>query len=303
MSRLSRWCGHVVSASCGVLLLASQSAAQGPAPLDRGVSAAINRARGMTDRGEGAAARRVLDSLVLAQSSGSDEFAEALYWRAVLADRASDAERDWKQLAVEAPLSPRMPDALLWLGELNLVRGHHPVARRHLERLLRDYSDIPQRPKAMLWIARSYFEEGDVPRACVSVATLRAAPLPEGEIRLQAEEMGNRCAVATRSRVAGEIALAAPATIPDVSVLDSVVNPGTPSRGRFSVQLGAYGTREEAQAALLRLQGLRISLRIDGNRKPFRVRSGRYPTRAAASTALAALKKRGVRGFVAETTP
>jgi cell division septation protein DedD len=284
------------------LLLPGGAAAQ-LSPVDRGVLAAIDRARGMTDRGAGVAARRLLDSLVQLQPSGSDESAEALYWRAVLADGASEAERDWKQLAIEAPLSPRMPDALLWLGELAQVRGHHAESRRHLERLLQDYRDIPQRPKAMLWIARGYFEEGERAQACATIASLQAAPLPEGEIRMQAAELANRCANAASRAVAVEPVRAPAAAVPDVSVLDSVVAPSTPNRARFGVQLAAYDTRAEATRMVKRLAARGVAARIDGTRKPFRVRAGRYDSEAAAKSALAALQKRGMNGFVAEITP
>ena len=288
------------------LLLPSVAASQERQPsrtaIDREVLAAIDRARGMTNRGEGAAARRVLDSLVQSQPSGSDESAEALYWRAVLADGASEAERDWKQLAIEAPLSPRMPDALLWLGELALVRRHYPESRRHLERLLQDYRDIPQRPKAMLWIARSYFGEGDTPRACAAVATLRAGQLAAGEIRLQADELANRCAQASSRGAVLDTTAPLRQGAPDVSVLDSAV-PAKANSGRFSVQLAAYATRADATRMVKRLAARGVTARIDGTRKPFRVRSGRYPTRAAAGKALSALTKRGIKGFVAEITP
>ena len=143
--------------------------------IDPAIAAAISRARGQAERGEGSAASALLDSLVMTQVSGGNEFAEALYWRAVLADRIADAERSWKRIVIEAPLSTRMPDALLGLGDLETVRGHPADARRYLERLLRDYPDVPQRTKAMLWIARGYFDERDIPHACETVTSLHAA--------------------------------------------------------------------------------------------------------------------------------
>ena len=50
----------------------------------------------------------------------------------------------------------------------------------------------------------------------------------------------------------------------------------------------------------MRLAKVGVSSRIRGTRKPFRVQTGRYATRAEATKALAALKKRGQKGFVAE---
>lgn len=296
--------------------LAAQSA--GAPPIDNAVTAAIARARGLVERGEGPAANALLDSVVTAQTSGSEEFAEALYWRAVLADRTTDAERDWKRLAIEAPLSWRMPDALLSLGELETVRGHGADARRHLERLLRDYSDIPQRPKALLWIARGYFDERDTPRACETVDSLFTAGVPEGELRLQADEMRGRCDAAMR---ATQDAAAAADSLRDTTRTsrtgaDSARNAGAgasaanrdsspkaaASRRQFSVQFAAYGTKAEATRMVKRLTARGITARIDGERKPFRVRTGRYASEADAKAALASFKKKGLTGIVAEVT-
>jgi len=46
-----------------------------------------------------------------------------------------------------------------------------------------------------------------------------------------------------------------------------------------------------------------VDARVDGEARPFRVRVGRYDTRAAANAALNRLKKAGHKGFVAEITP
>lgn len=272
--------------------VASPSSAPVIAPAAR---ATIARARSIADRGEGTAARAVLDTLIAASETGSAEFAEALYWRAVLADRASDAERDWLRLTVEASLSSRVPDALLWLGELELVRGHPSLARAHLQRLLLDHSEAPQRSKAMLWIVRSYFDERDDTNACASLATLRSSGVPDGEIRLQSDDMGRRCTAIS----AGASALAVPA----IATAAAARTSSSTVKAAFSVQLAAYDTRAEATRMVKRMAARKVIARIDGTRKPFRVRTGRYDSEAAAKTALAALKKRGITGFVAETTP
>lgn len=303
--------------------LAAQSASA--LPIDTAVAGAIVRARGLVERGEGPAAGALLDSLVNAQTSGSEEFAEALYWRAVLADRTAEAERDWKRLAIEAPLSARMPDALLSLGDLETARGHGAEARRHLERLLRDYSDIPQRPKALLFIARGYFDERNTAHACETVNSLFTAGVPDGELRLQAEEMRGRCIAAMRAAQDATAAAAAAAdslrdTTRTSRSADSArttttnkTSAGSPatrdtspkpaaSRRQFSVQFAAYGTKAEATRMVKRLATRGITARIDGDRKPFRVRAGRYPSEADARAALASFKKKGLSGIVAEVT-
>lgn len=254
------------------------------------VGAAVTRARGMIDKGEGGAARVLLDSLVTAQDGGSDELAEALYWRAVLAENASEAERDWQRLVIEATLSPRVPDALLWLGELELVRGHGPAGRALFTRLVRDFPDAPQRARADLWIARSLIEDGDRTNGCARVTALRNG-LAEGELRLQADELASRCTVA--APVPAPPVATEPVTAPPIAASSA-------ASGRFTVQLAAFGTKREAESAVKRLARAGITARIDGTRRPFRVRTGRYATRAEATKAIAALRKKGQKGIVAE---
>jgi cell division septation protein DedD len=323
MQSMQRWLAVAASiAAVTVTLLPSRAfaqAANAPA-IDSAVAAAISRARGLAEAGDGTTAGALLDSLVTSQATGSNEFAEALYWRAVLSDRPADSERAWKRLVIEAPLSAHAPDALLWLGDLETVRGHPADARTYLERLLRDYPDGPQRARAMLWIARGYFDERDMTRACETVTSLLAAGVPEGELKLQADDMRRRCNAAMRAASDAAAAAAAdslrdttqnarPGAARDTSrgagsaatARDSSPKPAA-SRRQFSVQFAAYGTRAEATRMVKRLATRGITARIDGDRKPFRVRTGRYPSEADAKAALATFKKKGLTGIVAEVT-
>lgn len=277
---------------------------------------AVGRARGLMDGGDGAAARALLDSLVKTGESGTTDLAEVLYWRAALAERTSDTERDLKRLVVDIPLSPRVPDALLRLGDIDIMRGRPATAREGFQRIVRDFADAPQRPKAMLWIVRSYFEERDIAHACEAVAVLRNSGLPDGELKLQADEYALRCATIAAAAnpqapnppapTAGTLERAARETKSETksdaktAVTPEVKPEATSTRARFTVQLAAYDTRSQAAAVVKRFAKRNLKARIDGERKPFRVRIGRYETRAEAAAALARLKKQGHSGFVAE---
>lgn len=269
-----------------LLLLLGASARYVHAQASAGMTSAVGRARSLVDGGDGAGARTLLDSLVARAEPSSDDMAEALYWRAVLSERAADGERDWKRLVVEAPLAPRVPDALLRLGELEILRGRPAVARAHFERIVRDFADSPPHVNAMIWIARSYFEERDLARACEASNALRSRKIPDGELRLQADELRGRCVTAV-----GSTATAVAGPTPAVVVPPTAV---------FSLQFAAYDTRAQATALVSRLAKRGIKARIDGDRKPFRVRAGRYETRAEATAMLARLRKQGQGGFVAE---
>lgn len=313
------------------------SAQTAPAPPSVAVQSAVDRARTLADAGNGLGARRVLDSLAVAVALLPDDLAETLYWRAVLSERAADAELDWKRLIIEAPLSPRAPDALLRLAEAELVRGDTRGARVHLEHLVRDFSDGEQRPKAIILIVRSYFDERDVTRACSTITSLHVADVPPGELQLQADELRGRCAKlqqAAAARLAdtltgaagsGAVPLPVPAPTPasnshsatrasaptgapaaaSKSSAEKAAAPVhdavEPTRGRYSVQIAAYDTRAKGVAIVKRLASRGIKARVDGDRKPFRVRVGLYATRAEATAALAKMKKQGQSGFVTES--
>lgn len=303
--------------------VAAQQAASAPASAT--VSAAmdrqISRARALVESGEGADARNLLDSLVQAAPTASFDLAEALYWRAVLAERMSDAERDWKRLVIESPLSPRAADALVRLGELDLLRGKPAEARVYLERVLREFPTGVQRAKSALLVARTWFDERQDANGCAALAALQTEGIPEGELRMQASDLGRRCtganavnASAANSRAANAQAPAAtPATAASAAPPSAntaadnrpAETPGAarPANARFSVQLAAFDTRREAEAAVARLTKAGVEARVDGSEKPFRVRHGYFTTRAAANAQLAALKKRGHAGFIAELTP
>ena len=326
--------------ACAMITLSAPSGARAqpaPAHASAAVVSTIDRARSLADGGNGPGARRVLDSVVAAVALSADDLAEALYWRAVLSERAADAEMDWKRLIIEAPLSPRTPDALLRLAEAELARGDARDARVHLEHLVRDFVGVEQRPKAIILIGRSYFDARDVTRACGALASLNAAEVPPGELQLQADELRGRCAkaqaaaaavttpvtlptaahtmdTASTSGRAASAAAAPPATgAPVIKPVAPTTSPGPTSTSvarapvdptpiaRYSVQIAAYDTHAKAATIVAGLTKRGIKAHVDGDRKPFRVRIGSYATRDEAATALAKMKKQGQSGFVTES--
>lgn len=313
MKRLCRMCTHTpLSAAVppvvavATLMLATLMAAGTPlaAQVSAPVAGAVERARGQINSGNGDAARTLLDSLVTSLPRTGDDYAEALYWRAVMSDQVSEAELDWKMLVVAAPLSARVPDALLRLGELEILRGRPAGARAYYERIARDFAESPQSNRAMLWTARSYFEERDVTRACATVAALRADGPLEGELLLQSNEMRGRCnnaAERTAELAQTTSGAASPAAASSTSAPVNAPAPAkSTSAGRYSVQLAAYDTKAQANAALRRFAAAGVKGRVDGTRKPYRIRTGSFATHADAMTEMSRLKKKGHKGFVVE---
>ena len=69
---------------------------------------------------------------------------------------------------------------------------------------------------------------------------------------------------------------------------------------RYTVQVAAYDTRADANALVKKLAARGIKARVSGTSKPFRVRLELHTTRKQATDEAAALRKRGIDGFVAE---
>ena len=76
--------------------------------------------------------------------------------------------------------------------------------------------------------------------------------------------------------------------------------PPAGSRGIWTIQLAAYNTKADAERLVSKLAARGVKARISGDAKPFRVRLDYYATRQAAAAEVAALKERGIIGFVTD---
>ena len=295
------------------------------------------RARRLVADGNGAAGRALADSLLTAATPGTLRYAEALFWRASVAPTAAAAERDYRMLSIEYPLSPRAEDALLRLAQLELARGDRALALKHLERLTLEHPASASRARASYWRSRVLFEDGNAPRACAALADARThLAVGDVELRNQVEFQSRRCVGVDTTVVAvtptppaafpatppaGRTTTAAspvpstttqpaggtpapvtttpPATRPTVPPATSTparapaTRPATPPLP-FTVQVAAFPGRAQADQFRDRLIARGIEARTVPAGKVFRVRIGRYATRAAASTAAQDLKARKI---------
>ena len=251
------------------------------------VDSALARIERLVVAGDRSTARHMADSLVATLPPDSPRFADLLYWRAQSATSAVNAERDYLRIAVEYQFTSRAPDALLALGQLELSRGDRNSARRRFDRVLRDYPRGRHVARASLWSARLALEERDYATGC---ATLNAARplLTADEIELQ-NQFDYYLSQCTR----------APATTSDTTYV-ATDSAAAPAPLQFSVQVAAYSARREATATANRLRERGFDVRVVGDRAPYRVRIGRYPTRAAAVAALARMRASRVDGMVVE---
>jgi cell division protein FtsN len=323
------------------------ASAQPPLPATDSI---FRRARRLVSEGDGVAGRALVDSLLHAAAEGTPAYGDALFWRGALAETAADAERDYRRVIVEYPLSPYADDALLSIAELEQARGDRAAAYQHLQRFVREHSASPARARAGLAAARLAFEQRDTDRGCAMIADARSsASGGDVELRNQIEYYGSRCPAIRAStapvspQTAGVTSAAAARATPTTAdptqptrvssspqsepVTSSPVGkprvaksaakgavvaslPPSPARevkkepadgrGIWTIQLAAYDTRGDAERLVRKLAGRDVKARISGTKKPFRVRLDYYPTRQAAAAEVAALKERGIIGFVTD---
>lgn len=309
------------------LALATAAGAQAPVatPAD---SLYANAAR-LVREGRGDEGRAMVDSLLAATDSGSAEYVEALYWKAALAASAADAERGYRRLVVEYPAARRTGDAMFNLAQLELARGNRVQALRHLERIDTEQPPGMLRVRAALLAARLHTDARDPVKACASLAAARAS-VPEGsvELRNQIEFQSSHCAsVAAQQQRAAEVAASSPAEpapvaterpaapipvtkrepAPAAAATPAPATPRQPAAaaatGGYSVQLAAFDTRDEAERFAARVRGAGHEVRVWGTEKPFRVRAGRWATRAEATRQLAALRSLSRDAYVVPAEP
>lgn len=211
-------------AICFVSVFAVASAAaeaQGTLP----VSPVYKRAQTLVNDGNTAGARQLIDSMVTVAAPGSNDYAEAVYWRAVLAATAADAEMDYRRIIVDYRNSPRVADALIRLAQLEIARANYDAALKHLNQLALEHPENPARARASYWSARAMFDKNDVQGGCAATSdALSRTSESDTELRNQINYLNQRCAgiALSSAPVSAPIAIV-PATVP-------VTTPAAPVR-------------------------------------------------------------------------
>jgi cell division septation protein DedD len=290
-----------------VFTVSSVANAQTGADTAQSSSPVLQRARQLFADGRIADARRLTDSLLRVSTPDAAVYADALYLRASNAATAADAERDYRRILIETPLSVRAEDAMLKLADLKEARGDRRGASDHLERFLLSYARHPARPRVALSLVRLLFEQGpqQVARACEALRGAREeVPSSNAEMRNQLEYYGPRCAYAETATPPADTALAdttPPRTQPTgrPAARRETPAPRRVTGSHYSVQVAAYDSPEPARRLVELLQARGIEARVDGTTRPFRVRVGRYASRAEAVRMHGTLKTQGYNGFIA----
>ena len=166
-----------------------------PAQAAPTVNPVYRRAQTLVNDGNAASGRALVDSMIAVAQPGSNDYAEGVYWRAVLAATAADAEMDYRRIIVDYPNSPRVEDALIRLAQLEIARGNYDGALRHLGRLASEHPESPARARAGYWTARAMFDKNDVQGGCIAIAdALSRTSESDTELRNQINYLNQRCA-------------------------------------------------------------------------------------------------------------
>jgi sporulation related protein len=246
--------------------------------------------------GDRAGARVIAESLLTVIAPTSQQYADALYWRAFTSANAADAERDYLRVAVEYPLTKWAADALLNLALLEYAGKNRAAAQRHFDQLLHEHPSASAVAKASYWSARLSLEDGDVTHGCAALAIARRAASSEDvELLNQIDYQQARCTAAKADSVArADASHVAP---PDSAGKD------LRRKQEFSIQIAAYAKRTDATALARQLQHHGLSSRVVGSSAPFRVRIGRYGSKEEAIRNLVTMKRENPRAIVVEAEP
>lgn len=271
---------------------------------------AFRRAQRLVNDGNGGAGRFVVDSLVDAADPGSAAEAQALFWRATLAPTWAEAQRDYLRVMLEHERSSLAASAMFHLAQGELAGGDRAAALRYFERLTREAPEAPIRGEASLWHGRLLIERGSRVAGCPVLREGRRRVTDEQvELVNQYDYLLQGCPSDVASGASATTGVstptpAPPAPPPSAPASATRTPPSATSRAarnaptigpstttQWSVQLAAYQTRAEAEAMVARLTARGYgALRVDGEVAPFRVRMGRFATRAEAQEALAAYR-------------
>lgn len=274
----------------------------------QGTGDVFARARRLINDGDAKAGRAVVDSMLAAAAPGSPAFAEALYWRGVLAEEGEAARTDLLRVAIEFPFSPRASEALLCLAQLEFTRGDRVTAQRHLEQLAREHPDAPSRAAGRYWTARLLLEDSKPAEACVALRDARGlAPTGDVELANQIDYYARPCDAiegdADRKKVEekarADSAAAADSAAKAAAGRRTADGRRQNAKGKWSVQVAAYGDRDAAQALVRKLEKRGFDARVTTD-KPWRVRVGDYATRAEAAEVANRLSSKGSRAMIVE---
>lgn len=228
--------------------------------------------------GLGDSARAVAGRVLNATPPAAALYPEALHTVAIVAATVADKRLYLQRVAIEYAQSDWADDARLELTQLAYAERSYDEAVRHAERLLSDYPISEHRASGALWGSRAAFDLRQYPLACQWAATGLQVAGTDVELRNQLDFQKQRC----------EAALSAASTAPANPTATPATRPGGPG---WYVQVAAFRARSTADEVVGRLTRANLTSLVVQDGGFYKVRTGPYPNRDAASGAVAAVRR------------
>lgn len=273
-----------------VLLLVSALAVASSAalaPVPAAAQEALDRVEVLMEEARYAEARQSLEGWwnEVGPRAPRPELQRGLWLRGLLTVDPVMAEMDYRRLVVEFPGGPYSDEALLRLARGAVFMDDVAGARQYLDILIQDYPDSPHRVEGRALRDR-LADRGDVdaaaPAAPMPVPAADPQPEPQPEPEPRSEPTPD------------------PEPTLDPEPEPELV-PTEEDIGSYTVQLGAFSTRERAEAFAAGLRGEGLDPRVvqvTGS-ELFRVRLGAFTSAEDAETEVERLEARGIDALVA----
>ena len=255
--------------------------------------AAFRRAQRLVADGNGIAGRTIVDSVLALTPENTPAYADALYWRATLAETRDRARFDYLRVATEYATMPRAEDALLRLAQIANEAGDRVSAKKYLDRMTVEHSDGRLRAQGAYLTGRVLLADGATIPACAALTQAKAT-VSNADVEL-ANQINYYLQPCTRAAQLAEAARSESVVRADSAARsDSVARAATPT---WSVQVAAYSTKEDANrlAAKLKVRGYTARVTAD---KPYRVRIGHFSMRAGAGALAERLRAAKMKAIV-----
>lgn len=227
----------------------------------------------LASEGQADSARAIIRRRMMTTSSTDSVYPEILYSAGVVAGNADSAMLYLRRVSIEFSRSAWADKSLLRLAQLAFATGDITAARRAAERLVEDYPTSPVVADAAFWAGRAHFEQNDLEGGCRYLARAEDAATQNVELANRIRYYRQRCSAVAQ-------------TTGDTTSVDAS------QRGRvtYAVQIAAVGNPTAADNVMRQLAAQGYEPHIVAEDGLFKIRVGRFATRAEAEQLVAPLR-------------
>ena len=235
----------------------------------------------LVTEGQGDSARALVRAKLATVDRSDSLYPEALFAAGLVAEHLDSALVAFRRVGIEFSDSPWADDALLRITQLMFAARDLPAAQRAADRLLSDYPLSDVRAAAAYWSGRIRLEQGQIADACPFLRQAESAAGEDVELANRARYYLQRCSPA-----------------------DSVGAAPASPRTTYTVQIAAVANAAGADEVMQRAHTAGFQSRVVREDGLFKVRVGRFRTRAEAQQAQSDLRRKlGGSPFIVEESP